>query len=180
MIKIEWSSTIVGHYYRVPCVRVTEWWGAHGWLPIIGPKHEDAEIIRFDNEHFHLDWRFVSQRLFKRMSGVRGPSYVYSSPISCPDNRGGRVVLEGPTLKRRLCKRDWPALPPLPWRAALEEAFVGKRMKNGICPHRGIPLVNCPVVDDVVTCPTHGLRWNVTTGELVREHNEYAERETEK
>lgn len=52
----------------------------------------------------------------------------------------------------------------------LEEVCAGKRInaKNPICPHRGISLASFPVDDDgCVTCPGHGLKWNLTTGEMV-------------
>lgn len=38
---------------------------------------------------------------------------------------------------------------------------------NNICPHRGGPLGEGSLEGDVVTCPWHGFRYNVTTGQCV-------------
>ena len=36
------------------------------------------------------------------------------------------------------------------------------------CPHMGGPLCEGPLKDHVVTCPWHGWKWDVRTGENVR------------
>ena len=49
-----------------------------------------------------------------------------------------------------------------------ETACDGLKMTGMKCPHRGTDLTNCPVVEGVVTCPAHGMRWRVEDGSLVK------------
>ena len=75
----------VGKYYEVPHVR-TKWPGTGGrviWVPVLGPSHDDVEIIKFEHEHWHVDYRFLTARL-KRLSvrwTVPGAE-VYVLPVS--------------------------------------------------------------------------------------------------
>src|SRR6185369_16121551 len=90
----------IGKYYRVPAVRVAIWHRFVGWLPVIGPKHEDAEFVNFPHQHFHVNWHFAPERVwtyFRRFG--RYETHHFAWPIQCPDNRGDQVILEGPTLK---------------------------------------------------------------------------------
>ena len=74
--------------------------------------------------------------------------------------------------RRVMCKAQYPVLPyegGLWWQHALEAAYADTRLKAGlICPHRGADLSTFqPDKNGCVTCPLHGLQWNVETGELV-------------
>jgi hypothetical protein len=157
---------IIGKFYQVPAVRVLDWHGFEGWLPVIGPKHEDKEIVGFPWEHFHLDWRFVPRRVFDWIAGIRGPQYVYASPIQCPNMRGERVIDEGPILKRMTYKRELPPFPraPTSWVPVLAKKYACAKLINGVCPHRGIPVSAMHRDGDILTCPGHGLQWNAITG----------------
>jgi len=91
-------------------------------------------------------------------------------------NRDG---LAGPVERRRLCRRKMPdrtffddssAVPAKI--IAFRRAFAAARLKPGmICPHKGVCLKSMPVIDGVVRCPAHGLRWNAETGEAVTTAN---------
>lgn len=160
----------VGRFYRVPAVRVNRWNTFVGWLPVLGPEHEDREIIGFPYQHFHIDWRFAPVAAWNWASSLRlGKSGVFSWIIHCPDSRGDKVIEEGPTLRRMKCKRE---LPPYPveaakWLPELSRRFACTRLINGKCPHRGIPVESMILDGDVLTCPAHGLRWSAITGEAI-------------
>lgn len=51
------KSPEVGKFYLVRCIDHPNVKGNHRWLPVIGPWHEDAEIVGFSDHHFHYDWR---------------------------------------------------------------------------------------------------------------------------
>lgn len=159
---------ILGHFYEVPCVRVTTWHSFSGWLPVLGPFHEDAEFVGFPWPHFHLDWRFVPQRLFEYMAFFRGPSYVHASVIQCPDRRGDKVILDGPEMKRRKLKRPTPNYPSCAatWLPRMTAKYADARIISGACPHRGIPVGAMVRDGDTLTCPGHGLRFNALTGRV--------------
>jgi hypothetical protein len=51
------DEPVVGKFYMVPCV-----WYYGEWMPVIGPRHDDKEVIGFTDKHYHKDVRFVSDR----------------------------------------------------------------------------------------------------------------------
>jgi hypothetical protein len=162
------TDLVLGKFYRVPAVLVSKWWEFHGWLPVIGPKHEDAEFVNFPWEHFHIDWRFAPERVWRSHIDWPTEGSHFGSPIQCPDRRGERIILQGPELRRMKYKR---APGPFPvkrakWLPAMQERFACAKLVNGACPHRGIPVSAMHRDGDVLTCPGHGLRWNAVTGEL--------------
>lgn len=167
---------IVGRYYLVPCVAivVADFGWSRGFWPVIGPEHEDAKLLNFGQRHFHVDARFLSARQLAEVNRFRHG--VFSNPI-CTTSWGVGRRLSGwraPALRRRLCQREQPAYPAdgLPERyPQLPAAFAQARVKCGRCPHKGLPLSSLPREPgtDIVTCPGHGLRWNLASGELIRE-----------
>ena len=164
---------IIDQFYKVPAIRVTEWHGHKGWLPVIGPMHEDAEFVNFPWPHFHVDWRFVSWQLWRRLSDVPARNHHFGRPVQCPDRHGNRVILEGPTLKRMTYKRDPGHFPRecARWIEPLEQSLACAKLINGLCPHRGIPVSAMHREGDILTCPGHGLQWNAVTGLIHRPSN---------
>lgn len=177
----------VGKSYEVPCVKAIRghrWDRLFGgeWVPVIGPEHRDGEIIGFPYLHYHIDWRFASKRLFKRASqrysfvAPMDDRNVYNRVLHRWPIQNKQETMEDPfhsggiVLRRRKCQREFPDYPRdlATWLPALEKSCAGLTMQNMTCPHRGMPLASCPREGDVVTCPGHGLRWNVKTGELVQ------------
>lgn len=160
--RIELVETpVVGCYYLVPTVQ-GRWYGINAVWPVIGPRHNDKDIIGFKPEHYHLDVRFVPQRVIAAtfradiyLDFFKGPLHEVSSPLVNRRRRLKRQMPEYPMVKMR-------------WHEDLETCFrahvLGKRM---LCPHRGVPLKGQPVRDGIVTCPAHGLQWNVASGRLV-------------
>lgn len=174
----------IGNYYDIKCV--------HGalyddiqWWPVMGEAHRDQEIIGFPDLHYHIDWRFVSARTYHRHVGsdiYRGESKAAFGLILMllPENRKGyfyraRKFDDAPgeieARRRRLkCKRDLPPYPHAiaPWMERLSRHHATACLRHRVCPHRGYDLSREPVIDGIVTCPLHGLRWNVETGECVQ------------
>ena len=146
-------------------------------MPIIGPEHRDAEIINFPASHWHIDWRFVSARMMRHARSdtpyanvVQRTAYEHVSYL--PDDCKTPLVVGEVEQHVMVCKRPWPEYPHAKrlrnWGRALDEAFKDCKLKGMVCPHRGLSLDGAHREGDVVTCPGHGLRWNVVTGELVR------------
>jgi len=134
--------------------------------------HEDAEFVGFPAQHFHINWGFAPDRLWKYFGHNRYEGHHFAWPVQCPDGHDKRVILEGPALKLRKYKRD-PGRFPVEaaarrWLPRLQEAFACAKLANGVCPHRGIPVAAMHRQGNVLTCPGHGLSWNAITGELVR------------
>lgn len=166
----------VGRYYQVPCVRspaTPAGFGKDEWAPVIGPLHEDKEIIGFAKLHFHWDLRFLSQRNLIRYL----PSWN-TTLSSWSIERTALIYVvtdasEGPVLRLRKCQR---LMPDFPWerpswgsiQQRLEQKYCSFQVnpENPVCPHRGLPLVGVPDHGGVVVCSGHGLSWNLRTGLL--------------
>lgn len=164
----------VGRYYMVPCVRVNRsslggpGTGKRlGWLPVIGPAHEDKAILDFSRVHYHYDWRFIDAK----QASVIGHDPTTGEALSAIETLV--CVIEKQERKLR-CRRAMPTFPLPPPQvfplAKLESAYASHRIKPDcrVCPHRGVPLNGLPVRDGAVVCPGHGLKWNIATGGLVR------------
>lgn len=166
----------VGQFYNVPCVRGA--WGTDSRVrdwPVMGALHEDGDIIGFKWKHYHIDWRFVARPhdSLSLREGADGHTttaqHRYARPLMVWD-RMNYLGLPAPVLRRRKCVRAH-TLPfdarPIKWLPKLEAAHADCKMVGRICPHRGYDLSHEPVDENgVVTCPCHGLRWNVFTGAL--------------
>lgn len=171
-----------GKFYRVPCL-YARYFDIVGWWPVIGPLHDDHGAVNFPWLHHHIDVRFISERMFRRLAhrGNWRPSvtsqqfFARSSPIQIAVNgknfmsRDDVPPLE---LRRRRCARQWEHAPELDskalWIPKLEAEFKERRLKNMVCPHRGADLSTLPIDrHGCVECPLHGLRWHVATGKLV-------------
>lgn len=166
---METQPYIVGKYYQVPTVRGYVYEILHDW-PVIGPMHSDAEFIKFPWQHYHIDWRFLESRLMRQFVA---PHKVHPAAIVLLTyKRQNENGLPDPVMKRLKCKREieYPLeMPARHWLKALEDHYQDSRIKTPVCPHRGLPLDKLPCKHDgTVTCPGHGLTWNMKTGELVR------------
>lgn len=167
---------VVGRMYLVPCVRVEEHGNLfvpQGWVPVTGPKHEDMEHVGFPWAHWHYDFRFLADRQLRVLSKhtyghVLGAVRFNLEHTAIPE------VGSAPELRRMKCRRE---LPPYPhreveqaWGPGLRAACADKVVTCGKCPHRGLPLESLPREPgtNVVTCPGHGLRWDLATGRLVQ------------
>ncbi len=171
----------IGRYYMIPCVKTNRLQrvGRGEWVPVIGPLHEDADIVGFPYPHWHVDWRFASKKQVQRIG--RGPlgfdeRRLFAQPIQYHLSDGKTLLIESgpdPILRRIKCKREMPAYPFAAareaWLSKLEHAYAHCRLKQKICPHRNLPLEGVEQHGDTVTCPGHGLRWHITTGKLVRD-----------
>lgn len=157
----------VGKFYLVPTVFVPTLPRRLQVVPIIGPLHEDLDLIHIPDRHYHPDRRFVSQAWIDyyqegNPKGHWAPVYAYRwkwNNTGMRDN--GRLRLR---LKRLIDSFRVDA----PWLMRLEKAYCQETLRDGhICPHRGISCRGVVAESDGVVCPGHGLKWNTETGKLV-------------
>lgn len=158
----------IGKYYRVPCVRALLLGRFDSW-PVLGPWHEDADFVGFNEEHFHLDARFLSVAQYRLLCHKRplGEINLFAVVITAYQ------LAAAASIRLRKCKRQFPEQYPTErakWIPALQDAFANKKVGPGlVCPHRGASLQGLtPDRDGCVTCPLHGLTWDCKTGSLVR------------
>lgn len=163
------APPVVGSYYLVPVIMAK--WNHHlaAW-PVMGSLHSDAEFFEFKEVHYHIDGRFLSRRLRKEAeetSYYSGPAALQAIPLHA---YRGESPLPKPVLARRRCVSAG-----LPYEHGgkkpiedLRAHFAGAQCERGkggwICPHRKASLGSVEVIDGVITCPLHGLRFDAATG----------------
>lgn len=157
----------VGRCYLVPTVRYL-WFGQYANWPVFLPLHEDAEHFEFPHRHYHIDPRFVPERVWRREeNGYRNSAAAafQAAPLHTRDEPHPPVV-----WRRVKCKREMPRYVFGAAKAvqSIRRAYAGQQCRRGragwICPHRKFALGSVPAVDGVITCPGHGLRICATTG----------------
>lgn len=173
------TPPVVGQTYIVPCVlgslayirpaRATaQWW------PVLRPSHQDSRYaiqtrtIWRDGEeveeefweddpstphHYHVDPRFAPAELYSPTERELGSWHNTIDIQSEVEFREMECVREMPiqVLYRQLGRR-------------FVEDHRDKALKCGRCPHKGTNLASMPIVDGVVTCPTHGLKFDAGSG----------------
>lgn len=158
--KFEENLTI-GRFYQVPTVRGQFHWILDDW-PVLGPLHQDEEIIKFPDLHYHFDFRFLNTWQYKYFQELR------LQPVHrwvLTEHSGVKL---GPVIyRKKKCRRLMPGFPQIMggWLTALAEAYKNHTFKDMICPHKGASLRGLPVdAEGCITCPLHGLRWHVASG----------------
>lgn len=176
----------LGKRYMVPCVCGSLFnIGPHSvpseFWPVLRPSHQDSEYLprfrtmwketngewveedevyyeRDDHtpKHYHVDPRFTPESLYtpyERENSDWHTIITATSPVE---------------FREMECLREMPIQRLF---TGFGQKFVddhrGKRLKCMRCPHKGIDLSSMPVVDGVVTCPAHGLRYDSSTGRCV-------------
>ncbi len=160
----------IGKFYLVPTVYGPLGFRLDYW-PVLGPMHDDIEVIGFPLSHYHYDFRFFNSDQwacllrYTRYGSPNG-AVMYHNPDN-PETKPGPII-----FRRRKCQREYPDFPFVRaeggWLPKLREKYKAAIMKDFTCPHKGASLRGLPIdgAAGCVTCPLHGLRWNIETGEL--------------
>lgn len=167
MLRVDQVDKVeVGRFYLAPTVKHRFGLFVRDW-PIIGPLHEDKEVIGLGAYHYHFDFRFLDNDVMNWMIKRFGYEHKFVlSQHSLEDPLQFQPVI----YKRRKCRREfnrWP-VEMVPWYPALVEKYKDQHLGPAmICPHKGASLKGVQVKDGCVQCPLHGLIWDVKTGEMV-------------
>lgn len=183
-------SARIGQVYPVTVVKAASDWTRclpDGCLvPIYGHLHEDKQIIKFPEDHYHIDWRFMAKGPFERLLNERvrfmepdvPESYLHGIPIS------KKHIIGIPKVRRMTMLRRMPHHPSEggkhihqrrghpSWLIELENVFEDTTAKRcgrcRVCPHRGVKLGSIRDAKGNLVCPSHGLTWSPQTGKLIR------------
>lgn len=163
------TPLVVGRAYLVQTVHFRYFSDDYADWPVMGHKHTDVEFFNFKEPHFHVDARFLSQKLRKKI----GDS-LFSAPLAKRIFPHQNDELPVPFWKKWRCRVSFMEYP-----FGDRDAIQGIRMhysgqqcakgKGGwICPHRKAALGSIlPDENGLVTCPLHGLVINAETGIVV-------------
>lgn len=165
---------VIGRFYSVPAVRFN-WCGVEALWPVLGPMHTDKEFLNFDKPHYHVDARFVSKALARRI-GDDIFSMAQRFPLAQRRRSKQRLPSGRPAMHRMKCQiaefpyrhHDKPTISAL--RIAYGDVSPARRPSaifladgRALCPHRKVDLTQFrPDADGLVTCPLHGLRVRCT------------------
>lgn len=185
----EIDKPIVGHKYLVPCFAndVDDWLARQAgpksfflhdaWLPILycEGSHADPEL-GVENQHLHYDSRFISGHKLVNIGGFHFTTAVIQNLYI----QWSWEELESEGLiqwRSRKCFRREQVFPQTnrfneKIVTPLEDKYRDSQIqKDWICPHRRICLKGHPVKDfdgrKGITCPGHGLTWDIDTHQLI-------------
>lgn len=181
----------VGAEYEVPCVE-----NKGDFLPIIPLAHDDKEI-GFNFLHVHYDFRFFSDSDLNRFSKTsylknsrrsKNTKFSFVRVLDWQDHhdfvssRNPNDVVEIKfKIERRICFRDSGV--PTDSLCQINQIGNGKNLADrnlnkrcldsGICPHKFHKFSDSSVKgreghNKVLHCPLHGLKFQMTTGKLLR------------
>lgn len=178
------SNVEIGKYYSVPHILCKEFYKGvqNVLLPINTPLHDDVDYINFSTRHYHIDWRFVSNKiynsiiLYKRYPQLKTKNE--QAYIICETNLQGDINIEGDVVYKRVkCQRQYSNINfhnehqilYNTWPVKLQSAYCGKELKKNnagqyVCPHKGA-VIDLKYVDEFgfAVCPAHLLRFDVST-----------------
>lgn len=172
----------VGRYYQVPSIRIDDNYSGHSyrllncmsWVPVWPQLHDDADI-GFPDQHYHVDWRFVSDEDIRCVTVTAYGSHFRNASIEVMLAQAILLVIvresvkAGPVDRLQRCHRDqltWPSHHRAPER--LEPKYKNAKLKCGRCPHWGFDLNSvAPDANGIIQCPGHGLCFRADTGQVV-------------
>jgi hypothetical protein len=176
------APPVVGQSYLVPTVRYPWLSGAHvsDW-PVMGPRHDDAEHLRFAHTHYHVDLRFLTRGQMDVVRQDREPRWAVASAPLVDEPRGSWGKHPDPIWRVLRCNRRDHRYPPLfedgenrghlffaLWRAYARRKCPRNADGLLVCPHKGFVLGSLkPDALGRVVCPLHGLRIDVANERVV-------------
>ncbi len=145
----------VGEKYRVPVVIMYNVnLQKRVYVPILGNLHEDPELNQFVGKHYHVDGRFatpVVKHIFSMIGGITNHVIMIKDSTTNPYK-----FVKTSTRLMKCVRTETGVNPPMGsihyqnW----QRKYVGKEVKNGICPHLGTVMQK---QGKFLVCPLHGL-----------------------
>lgn len=171
----EVQSLTPGTKYLVPCFFPFLGTMRPKWYPILLTEstHTDPDL-GVTVEHLHYDSRFIA---YKDLLIKDGQPYIASVVVGLPAHHTWGQMEESSMIvwKKRTCYRKEQVFPQPQFErlvtGRIKDQYAHARMENMTCPHRGTcmkgHLVKSINGKQGVTCPAHGLAWDIETGFLI-------------
>ncbi len=163
---------VIGNFYEVDCTNLNGTLNVD--IPILNSPHNDSEITDQKFDHTHVDYRFICDVDLERVGNhykCFEPHGHFSRQVSIPALIASNINIYKKRLQclRHFCvENDNSHVFKVGTVQKLaEKNKYSLNMESKICPHHGTNLKSCKVIDGVITCPAHGLRFSAKTGELV-------------
>lgn len=136
-------DVIVGEEYDVPCAFTNE----NYFVPVMLPAHVDKNqfCLKSVDLHYHIDKRFNVPLAYHNADAILHSGVEYVSYVKLKAVKSHYVIEDA---KFEIFNIIYQMVNP------------HEIAKNRICPHQGTKITN-----SCGTCPAHGLKWNLKTGE---------------
>lgn len=171
----EVQNLIVGTKYLVPCFFPFLGRMRPKWYPVLVAEcsHTDPDL-KVTMEHLHFDSRFIAD---KDLLMKDGQPYITSVVAGLPEHYTWKQMEEASMIiwRKRTCYRKEQVFPQPQFERLvtdkIKSQYAHTRMENMTCPHRGTCMKGHPVKSinrrTGMTCPAHGLIWDIETGFLI-------------
>ena len=171
----EVQSLTQGTKYLVPCFFPFRGTMRPKWYPILLAEstHTDPDL-GVTVEHLHYDSRFIAD---KDLLMKDGQPYIASVVVGLPAHHTWEQMEKSSMIvwKKRACYRKEQVFPQPQFErlvtGRIKDQYAHTRMENMTCPHRGTCMKGHPVKNingkQGVTCPAHGLTWDIETRFLI-------------
>lgn len=157
----------LGVKYPRPTIRTK----SYGELPLLTPAHEDTELMGVKQEHYHVDLRFLPSETLTYWAFEKYQSLDIADCL--------KVGIPTSICEGSMYPRQWEYLREMPqypyedgmayWMAKLQDRYSACKLgPDRVCPHQSTALLGISAVNDIITCPAHGLQWSESTGEMVK------------
>lgn len=170
------GEPVIGQTYMVRSV-MAKIFSQEEPVPVIGTAHSDKAYGFGEDKHWHLDYRFLSERIYQGfVKQVRAEDAMY---VNDKAETVLRYVVDHDNVdfEERAVKRPFKYLRKMPvypiqscnWMVEALSKFAGKKIdpKRPVCPHRGVCLRGMQTEKNAIVCPGHGLAWDSKTGAYV-------------
>lgn len=130
-------------------------------LPIINHPHNDAENGQFET-HYHIDYRFIKHYNDANFPTIKNShsTHVFGSKIRPTPSFGKLTYYPLPVINE-----DFKGITEV---SLIKNSKLKHRcIHKGKCPHRGYDLSQVPVVNGIIKCPLHGLKFSSKTKQII-------------
>jgi hypothetical protein len=151
----------IGELYLVPCI-VRKQNDVMYITPVINHPHNDKENGQ-EEFHYHVDYRFVKHQNDSNFPTVinKHSKHYFVEHIRPQEEIHGKL--------------EYFILPVLndfftgitPIKFIENSKLKHKCIHKNKCPHRGYDLSQVPEINDIITCPLHGLRFCAKTKNIL-------------
>lgn len=162
----------VGKYYLIPCIKVESSSESNVFIgnlyfegytiPIFDNLHNDLDILNVNKFHYHVDWRFVSEKIYRKFDFP----YSKEGNVIWADEKHPQKIIYKKMKCKRLFEYDMPRTYAIEFYEKYKKA---KLIKGHICPHKLADLSSVTANEKgLIICPLHGLKFCNKTKKVVK------------
>lgn len=130
-------------------------------IPVFNNPHNDIESGQKEI-HYHIDYRFVkhfNNGVFPTIKNTH-TLHIYGEEIRPTKEFGNLEYHVLPVINEEFKGITSPGM--------ISKTKIKNCIHKNKCPHKGYDLSQVPPVNGVITCPLHGLKFDLKTGKRIK------------